>query len=150
MKGSEKMNENKKILIIIGVISAIIALIVFGMIQTNAERNKVINEFNQAYESKTEKLVYLGRPGCSACVTFRPIFEKVINDHKLSFVDINTDTVTTAQLEEIVTKIGLELERFGTPTIAVVKDGKVVNSSVGVISEDALLEFLKNNNVIAK
>lgn len=144
------MNENKKIIIIIGVIGAIIALIVFGMIQTSAERKKVMEEFNKAYAAETEKLVYLGRPGCSACVTFRPTFEKVINDYKLSFVDINTDTIAATQLEEIVNKIGLELDSFGTPTIAVVKDNKVINSSVGVISEESLIEFLKNNNVIAE
>lgn len=144
------MNEKRKVLIVIGVLVVIIAFIAFLMIQASIQRQKIVNAFNDTFNSNTEELVYLGRPGCSACITFSPTFEKVIADYKLSYLDINTDEITEAQLHSIVDQLELDWDDFGTPTIAVVKEGKVVKSNIGVISEESLITFLKESNVISE
>lgn len=142
------MNEKKKILIVILAFGLFIALIVLGVIQTAMRRQKIVDDFNAAYSSKTEKLIYLGRPGCSACISFKPTLEKVMSDYKLTYLDINTDNISENQVRDMVEKLDLKWDNFGTPTIAIVKNNKVVKSNIGVISEDALITFLKKAGMI--
>ena len=106
--------------------------------------------FTDAYASSEEKLIYIGRPGCGACTTFSPIFEKVANDYKIEYVDINTDNLSESQVHTIVDTLGLDWDKFGTPTIAVVKDNQVVKTNIGVISEESLITFLKDSNMISE
>ncbi|MCI8545447.1 MAG: thioredoxin family protein [Bacilli bacterium] len=144
------MNENKKILVVIGVIAAFVALIAFGMVQTSMSRSKMMKKFTDAYASSEEKLVYIGRPGCGACTTFHPTLEKVTKEYKIEYVDINTDSLTESQVRTIVDNLGLDWDDFGTPTIAVVKDNQVVKANIGVISENAFITFLKDSNIISE
>lgn len=144
------MNENKKILVVIGVIAAFVALIAFGMVQTSMSRSKMMKKFTDAYASSEEKLVYIGRPGCGACTTFHPTLEKVTKEYKIEYVDINTDNLTESQVRTIVDNLGLDWDDFGTPTIAVVKDNQVVKANIGVISENAFITFLKDSNIISE
>lgn len=144
------MNENKKILVVIGVIAAFVALIAFGMVQTSMSRSKMMKKFTDAYASSEEKLIYIGRPGCGACTTFHPTLEKVTKEYKIEYVDINTDSLTESQVRTIVDNLGLDWDDFGTPTIAVVKDNQVVKANIGVISENAFITFLKDSNIISE
>lgn len=144
------MNENKKVLVVIGVVVAFVALIAFGMIQTSVKRSKMMKQFTDAYAAEAETFVYIGRPGCSACTAFKPTLETVTKDYKISYVDINTDNLTESQIRTIVDDLGLDWDDFGTPTIAVVKNNQVVKANVGVISEEALITFLKNSNMISE
>lgn len=144
------MNEKKKVLIVIALIIAFVGLLIFGMIQTNIERKKMVDRFNQAYDSSSETLLYMGRPGCSACIAFKPILEKVAQTYHLSYIDINTDRLTEAQLHDMVNKIEVDWDTFGTPTIAVVKDKKVIKNNVGLLEEEALIEFLKDSKLISE
>lgn len=142
------MNENKKIWIVLGILVIAILSMILLSIESGRQRQKIVDSFRGAYASSSENLVYLSRPGCSACTTFNPIFTKVIKDYKLTYVDINTDKITEKQLENIVEKLNLDWNQFGTPTIAVVKNNKVVKSNIGVISEEELIKFLKEANMI--
>lgn len=144
------MDEKKKVLVVIGVILAFIALIAFGMIQASLERSKMMKKFTDAYATSEEILIYIGRPGCGACTTFHPTLEKVTKQYKIDYVDINTDHLKESQIRTIVDKLGLEWDNFGTPTIAVVKDNQVVKANIGVISEEAFLTFLKDSNIISE
>lgn len=144
------MNEKKKILIVLGIFAVIIALVILAMIQNSMKQQKIVNKFNEAFSSKTEQIVYLERPGCSACLSFQPTLKEVIDSYQLSYVDINTDDIKESKLHNIVNKLGIDWESFGTPTIAVVKDNKVIKSSVGVLSKEALITLLKDSNVISE
>lgn len=142
------MNENKKVLIVIGIIIVFISLIGFGMFKSSMERQKIMKNFRDAYSAKQETLIYIGRPDCSACIRFQPTFETVIKKYKIDYVDINTDTLKESQLHSIIDDLDIEWDSFGTPTIAVVKENQVVKTSVGALSEESLITFLKDSNMI--
>ncbi len=144
------MNEKKKILVVIGVIVAFVALIAFGMIQASMNRSKMMKKFTDAYASSEEQFIYIGRPGCGACTTFQPTLEKVTKEYKINYIYINTDQLKESQVRTIVDNLGLDWDDFGTPTIAVVKDNQVVKTTIGVISEEALITFLKDSNIISE
>lgn len=71
---------------------------------------------------------------CMPCRMLAPIVEKVAEDKniKLAKVDIDVN-------EELV----MEYKIMSVPTLKIFRDGELINSSVGVISENSLLELLK-------
>ena len=71
---------------------------------------------------------------CMPCKMLAPIVEKVASEHncKLAKVDIDEN-------EELVNKFHIH----SVPTLKIFKDGKEINSSVGLISESKLIELIK-------
>lgn len=143
------MNEKKKVFIILGVFALIIVLISIALVNSTLQKKKALDSFNETFASEKEQFIYIGRPGCSACTAFSPTLEKVIDQYHLTYLDINTDNLTESQMHTIVDKLELDWDNFGTPTIAIVKDNKVVKTNVGVISEEDLITFLKEGNMIS-
>ena len=85
------MNEKKKIWIVLGIVIIITILIIILAILSGMKKQKIVDSFNKSFESKTEEIIYLGRPDCSHCIAFKPVLQKVIADYNLSYLDINTD-----------------------------------------------------------
>lgn len=144
------MNEKKKIWIVLGIVIAIIILVMILTVLSGAKKQKIVDAFNKSFESKTEEIVYLGRPGCSHCIAFKPVLQKVIADYDLSYLDINTDELGEKRLNDILKKLGMDTETFGTPTTVIVKNKKVVDTLMGEVSEEDLIDTLKENKVISK
>lgn len=70
---------------------------------------------------------------CMPCKMLKPIVEKVASD-----LNIKLATVDIDENEELVKEFGI----MSVPTLKIFKNGKEVNSSVGVISETRLKELL--------
>ena len=70
---------------------------------------------------------------CMPCKMLKPIVEKVASD-----LNIKHATVDIDENEELVKEFGI----MSVPTLKIFKNGKEVNSSVGVISETRLKELL--------
>lgn len=74
---------------------------------------------------------------CEPCSLIAPILEKIAEDfkEKIVLMKANLDNVPmTAQ------KFGVEK----IPTVVVFKDGKPINGFVGLLSEDAIKNWLEN------
>lgn len=144
------MNEKKKVGIVLGVLGLLVVVIVIGLINTNKERQKIMDAFQDIFASKTEEIIYLGRPGCSHCANFKPILEKVVADYELSYFDINIDDLTDTQLNKILKDLGLDINNFGTPTTVIVKENKVLGVQEGETTEESFVKLLKEKNVISE
>ncbi len=70
---------------------------------------------------------------CMPCKMLKPIVEKVANDLNIKLAKVDID-----ENEELVKEFGI----MSVPTLKIFKNGKEVNSSVGVISETRLKELL--------
>ena len=70
---------------------------------------------------------------CMPCKMLKPIVENVASD-----LNIKLATVDIDENEELVKEFGI----MSVPTLKIFKNGKEVNSSVGVISETRLKELL--------
>ena len=70
---------------------------------------------------------------CMPCKMLAPIVEKVAKEHncKLAKVDIDEN-------EELVNKFKI----VSVPTLIIFKDGKEINTSVGLVSENRLIELI--------
>lgn len=70
---------------------------------------------------------------CMPCKMLKPTLEKVAREHdcKLAVVDVDDN-------EELAKKFGI----MSIPHLIIFKDGKQVNSSVGLISESKLIDLI--------
>ena len=98
-----------------------------------------VNITNENFES--EILNYQGTvivdfygSWCMPCKMLAPIVEKVTNENNIKLAKIDID-----ENEELVKKFKI----VSVPTLKVFKNGKEINSSVGLISENKLLELIK-------
>ncbi len=76
---------------------------------------------------------------CGPCRIFGPIFEEVANeydDDSVSFYKVDVDASG-----DIAAKYGVR----GIPTVLAIKDGKVVDSSTGLMQKQEFLSFIEKN-----
>ncbi len=111
-----------------------------------------INEFTTLLNGDTAEIIYIARPGCYYCQQQEPIVKKLISKYELVFHYLNTDELTEADMNKIfavdVELFGKDGSEFGTPTTLVVKNGKIVDSLVGLTQQTEFESFLTKNGFI--
>lgn len=142
------MNEKKKIILIVAVFAAIVVFIGLTAYAGSIQEKKLLKEFYKYFESSEEKLIYFGREGCSFCDLLKPAKKEYLDDAEVDYYDINTLEIDSNVLDKILTKLGI-LDDFGTPTMVVVKDSKIINIQSGVFAveptENETVEELNKN-----
>ena len=99
----------------------------------------LININNSNFESEVIKsdkkvLVDFWAPWCGPCRMLLPTIEELAN----SLTDVKICKVNVDDESELATKFGI----MSIPTLMVFENGSVVSKSVGVRSEDEILEML--------
>lgn len=144
------MKELKKVGILIGALLLVILLFVFVLINNRNQKQKTMDGYMSAIDKKGTNLIYIGREGCSYCEQFVPILSELASTYNFKYTYVDTDNITGGQLSEVINKLGVDYESFGTPTIAVTKDGKNVDNNIGALDREGLFSFLQENGVISK
>lgn len=141
------MNEIKKLIIVLSVIVlCIIGVVTFSVIDSK-KNEKVYALFEEKFNGETNTLVYIGRPTCGYCNLLTPSLEDMKTRYNFEYVDINIDEIDNKSLDKILES--LQVEELGTPYLAIVSNGKVVDVQNGYADYDVIFEFLKKNNIIA-
>jgi len=83
----------------------------------------------KSFRNLSEGVTYFYSPKCGACKRMEPIIEKLSKEINVLRID-----VTTAEGERLAKEFGI----LGTPTIVVVKNGKVEKVIVGVQTYEKL------------
>lgn len=142
------MNEKKKTLILLGVLAVLLVAIVTIVCVSIVESNKKIDEIKKIMNSKEPQIIYLSKPTCYYCNLIEPITTSLKEEFNLDYFDINTEGMSNTKLIKILDTIGVDIETFGTPYIAVVKDGKIIGEQIGYTDENVLFDLFKKNNLI--
>lgn len=105
------------------------------------------DEFVDKVNSSDLQLIYMGRSTCHYCVQFLPILQQAQNDYGYETLYLDITTVTSDQQEKIVAvDEDFFNDNYGaTPTVLLVKDGKIVDSQVGYSDYDTFASFLEKN-----
>lgn len=144
------MNEKQKLGIIIGTIFMVVALIVGIGISENKKNQKVMDEFDTAFNSSETSAIYIMRTGCSWCQLFEPNMEEMQENYNANVYKIDTDNISDSVYDYILGKLGQNPDDFGTPYTAIVKNGKVVDEISGYVDVDKLFDTFKENNIISE
>lgn len=142
------MNEKSKIFVVIGAVVAFIAIIVGYNIWFNYRSEQIYKTFEQSYNGSEEKIVLIGREGCSWCQLFKPILDFYKEKYEFSYEYLDTDKLTSDDLDKILDKIEISDDDFGTPLLAFVKDGESMDSIIGYVDERKLLKILQEQGFV--
>ena len=74
---------------------------------------------------------------CGPCQMLSPIVDEVSKD----FENVNFFKVNVDEEPELTMQFGIK----SIPTLAFIKDGKTLDISIGLVSKDELVDFVKRN-----
>lgn len=97
------------------------------------------NSFNDEIVKDSLVLVDFYADWCGPCKMFAPIMERVSNNEKysnVSFCKINIDENS---------EVASEYQIMSIPSLFAFKKGKVIDRSVGLLSESDLMSFINKN-----
>ena len=144
-----KMNQKKsRIGGIIGIVAVIlvIGLTVYAFVK-DAKTEEHIEEitysdFKDKVEGSKKSVILVGRNDCSHCVSFKPVITKVAEEYDFTVYYINTNNITNqTDFDALWDFLGAE----GTPTTAIVSEGKLQAMHEGEMTRSDLIAFLKAN-----
>ena len=142
------MNESKKMLIDVGVVVfAVLGIFGFALTESKASE-KMYNDFEAAFNGSENKLVYIGSSTCGYCQLLNPSLEDMKERYQFDYLYIDAAEISSGYIKKILAK--LELSSLGTPYLAVVSNGKVVDTQNGYSDYDITFEFLQDNKIIAE
>lgn len=158
------MNENKKILIVVGVMIGLLGiLIIVGLLQKNSENKNLLNnenkenvsyngkystDYEKAFEGENKKVLFIGSSSCSVCSEFTPQIKYLSEAYHFTYYYIDAATIKTEELEKVLEKLGQNIENIGTPYIAFLENGEKYEEVKGYLSEEGLFTTLQKNGII--
>ncbi|MDD3341074.1 MAG: thioredoxin family protein [Bacilli bacterium] len=148
----EVKKQNKKYMSVIVCVLIIIGLVIANVIVSNHVQNKKSADekiiLEKVFAKKGISLVYLGRDTCSWSQKFEPHLNYLRDTYGFTYEYIDTDLYSGLKLNKILNKLTIDPNEFGTPTIVVMQDGKVLDTHIGYLDEKPLFEYLKEKKII--
>lgn len=86
-------------------------------------------------------VVYLGTTTCSSCITYKPIVEEAVVENPITMYYVMMDE-SGMGADLLASRVDLEY----TPTTYYIEAGEIVDSYVGSMSKEELIEFFKKHN----
>lgn len=143
------MNEQNKGKILLAVVAVVIIAMVSVFVTDYKKQEEIVNKYNELYEEEGTQIVYFGKNGCAYCELYTPVIDKLMEDYDLEYNYIDSSKVSSSKLVSMLEKGGIDVDSFGTPTTLIIKDGEVINNSIGYMDRETTFTFLKENGVIA-
>ena len=109
------------------------------------EQKRIMDEFNEYYESDELSIIFYSAEGCSFCEMQKPILNQIAKDYDLEYLDLDKMKLTEKQKQEVLDKLDIE---DATPTTVIVKRGKVVSVQAGYIQGNKYVEFFVKSGVL--
>lgn len=130
------MKKIKLVLLVIGII------LLTGCSKSNLKEISY-KEYKNLIDSKESFILEVMREECTACKSFKPNLEAVIDKYNIEVKYINTDKLSDDELDEL----GIS----GTPTLIFYNDGveeTTASRLVGSVSQDKIIAKFKANGFI--
>lgn len=147
-KPNKFFNETTKSVAIVVLALALVAVLV-ALLVTGGKRNEeeadTMQLFSSAMDSKDTEIIYFMSSSCGYCSLETPVLEQISKDYDVEITKIDASKLNSNDADEIVSK--LDIQGY-TPTIVVVKDGKVVATQEGYLDGHDLVKFFSEAKVL--
>lgn len=166
-KVEEKNNNSTKALII-----AILVLALFGILFAISEnknekfiepetfseeeqaelKNVTVDDYLALKAGSDVSVIYIARPTCSHCVTQTPRMKYIKYKYGVEINYLNTDEFNEdgTDYDKLVASDSFFDEGFGTPTILIVQNDKIIDSVSGESDISDVVELFKTHGLIKK
>lgn len=115
-----------------------------------------MSEYKTLLNGSEVSLIYLASPTCGYCQKQEPIMKQLVNDYDFTVNYLNTSSISNAEADEVYSLYGsVQEERYSvdgvrTPTILLVKDGKLLDMNLGNINLTELVSLIGSYTEINK
>ena len=110
---------------------------------------KTMKDYFTMKKQNSINVFYIARPTCGYCTKFQPVLIPVISKYNLKINYVNSDNETDTSMSDFMSSDS-RLNEFGTPTLIVTKNDKIIYLHIGYMEEEALITFLKDSKLIAE
>lgn len=137
------MNENKKIYVLITVFAALVILILGVNFITELKSKKNVEKVEEILQQESKQIIVLGKDNCLYCQMFIPLLDYMKEEYNFDYTYINTNKITKKALINILDKLKIDADDFGTPHLTLTENGNVIDEIAGYVDEKELLAFLQ-------
>ena len=142
------MNESKKFLVVLGVIVFVILGTIGFAFASSSKSEELYLQFEQAFNGDKNTLVYIGSSSCGYCSLLNPTLTDMKERYGFDYLYIDVNEMNKSHMSKLLSYLGLT--KVGTPYLAIVANGKVVNTQNGYADYDVTFKFLQDNGIIAE
>ncbi len=142
------MSESKKMLVVVGAVILLIIGSVGFVYAGNQDSKEIYEQFTTEFNDSENTLVYLGSSTCGYCSLLNPSLQDMASRYDFDYLYIDINEMSSSYVRKVLNDLGLT--SVGTPYLAIVANGKVVDKQNGYDDYNVVFEFLQDNNVIAE
>ena len=109
---------------------------------------KTVNadEFEEAFNGSELSVVYFGRATCGFCVQFLPVLQEAQEEYGYTTLYVDIDTINSDGKSKITGLDSYLSETYGqTPNVVLVKNGEIVDYSLGYVDYNTFASMLEEN-----
>lgn len=153
------LSSRERILIMLAV-GFIVAFLIFALIRYgfgigNTEKLPVesniititLEQYKEAVKSKEKKLIYVDNSSQEKYESFKQVVEQTLANREIKAHFLDLKEISAEELLGFMNQISITKESYVVPLLLVVEDGKVVDSSQGVLTDVELQDFLSRNSI---
>ena len=159
----DNKNKNTEMIRMIGVCAALVVLVgLTFVVGLTAKKDKYtyqthvgiketsVADYLKIISKNDTSIIYIGRPGCGYCQMFQPILEEVLKQYKIGVEYVNIENISSQEEWDSFENSNeyLKAGEWGTPTLIVYKDKKIVKVNPGYVEKDNLIAFFKESGII--
>lgn len=118
--------------------------------ENDTNLNKIsCNQYQDLTKANEENLILIARPTCGYCTKFIPILEEIIEEYGITVNYFNTDALSETEVSDFYSSSSLfKSDKFGTPTLLLTKNSKIIKYNIGYMEKEATINWLKDAKII--
>ena len=152
----EEKTSKTGLIVLLGILLIIVGICIFYQVNNKTtesntnqseESNEIMDNFYKYFNSKKTKVIYYASSTCGYCSLETPIMEQISKDYNMDFLHIDSSKLSKIDREKMLKELNID---HATPTTVIVKNGKIIDTQIGYVDGSAMIEFLKNGDVLTK
>ena len=140
------MSESKKMLIVLGAVILIILGSICFVYAGNQDSKALYEQFTAEFNSEENQLIYLGSSTCGYCSLLNPSIQDMAKRYDFDYLYIDINETSSSYVRKIIND--LNLTSIATPYLAIVANGKIIDTQEQYDDYNVIFEFLQKNDLI--